>query len=1691
MYHSNTHKIFISGERRFINQRQIPTTVAEIKDKIVEVSELVSTGAKEQAEEGLRGIREGLASLKDSLEVPELEEISNNLTLLSQRAAGNSLDALREQVDATREMIAPSTDAEPNTPRANEDQEEAEETEGAEETEEKAEKEKEEEKKKKEEEGIMDKANKFAENIGGILPMAKNWSKETKRKVGYAVTLVGGAILAGILAQAFRKGTGTGSRVGIIGGVLVGGACLVGMGMYAKKLENMYAKGQEKLKKGWESAMAKKDKLIDRLTGKKREKTEENEENKERPWEDYGMTEEQYKKAEEVCKLNPLKPEEWEAELKVIFESGAGESSADFEDFYRHMKNEHERREDPDSVVRYASVDRALYNYEQNAEVGLSELWREIEKHALEVGLGTLFLSKIGALRMAWIGAVKSGKGGLALASFVGRRVGRFARNNPLVAFLMMAGTAGTAFAALKVSKKRPFAPENLPALSVACNQNKDIVMGELEGVGAEQIEQVKEYGNKVGVIGDNIAGWAAENAATLVGSIFESIPEMIGATESEIAVSRTDACLGELARQLENKQKTLVTISSVENVEMNKKLGNALIKLADFQEVQIEERCVKFSESDKPVKAFEELKKALDEVGVITEIKDGVVTWKFEDGEEALDLCIDPSIVDKEQIMERVKYINHGDEDPTYCFWLAVDRLQEVQQKAMEKGELLPFGDSKAIAMIAGNFLYFVPFEGGKLDFENLKNCMKVPLLDLPIDTVKELTGCGEDSNWSATFSTATVSTAMFSLNAGLLAKVKRFAIGGGPIAGRTRLGRLGSRVGTITPGVAQVRFGARIWQGVTDARLVRNLSWAHGRDINNLFRDLKMRPEWIVKIQNGNRNTLLRVAKKLRIDKAETIEDLETLRQTCWDRVESNIKSPHSRAFRGDDWTRGDFKQIRKDVLRTLDKNYVDEIEDVLDVSDVDVDGAARITRAESLLKQAGASDEVIGLLKRTGASDELVDALNRSPELAGELSKHLNGLSADEAADAIRRLDRLCQNASGVDDILKNNDLTDIPRLLNLSDTMADAASLSHAEHLLRQAGAVDDVIDSLKAAGVSDNMLSALNQSPDFAKALATHLGKLDDPADMVKVLSQFDVAFKNIDDVAQAHRIAKAMKNEARVLKVLAFVDEGGDMTKLFRVWSKIGKVCQAGGVAFDVFAIGYSIWEMVNTYDLIQKETDNEELRNLYYQRYVYLGAEAMIGVIGIGAVAVGGTVATPVVLATIPVSFVIYGAYEGHKWRESKTKTDKDWMDEMNAEQLIATLRSQGFSESLGQGWDQYFGGWKILRLCNPLVATEMMVTESYRWATGEREEAMKRLAEDMKNVNREQVEALVAHTTTMQIPETVRGEDGKERPLTDEEVNAYKEKLAKYVKAKTYHIMSLSKNVGEQIASGADVRELMEDAEYLGLFNANQDQLKRTAKEAKESGDTETLNTIVAMFDKDISHSERARLYKAYVERQQLEMAYAQVMMQDVLVRDEEQREAMHNVRKTMISNMINTRTNHIVLDFKVRCEEENFDSTWYTFGYDGSAKDETTMLMFAKYGKVLEEKSAKIADQLQKRVQEESKGKESTSRFKNPVDELEFEINAAVEDIEDLFLGTSPRQLYERMVDNPAQYERVQEIMEKGQEMAELQNELDNLVIANAQKKFARERELYGQIDDIKKWIETHPVVIDPAETTRRAA
>jgi len=257
---------FSSRERRLIHRAPgVERPAQVIEDKITAATQQVEQGDQEK---GAEILAEAEPFLSERLEEVERERIYNSLSALAVDVTEVKLKTLIEsmQQKVKPEEVVEEPDADADAPAEQPDEAPAPEAKpGA--AAEAADKE------KKEDKTFMDRANDFAEKVGGIVPGTSKMSQNNKRALGYAVT-IGGVLLVAWLATAFSKGKSAGARTGILAGLLVGGAALIGLKMYADKIEGMVADAQKKAKELIDGATKKADELINGAKEKKDEVVE-------------------------------------------------------------------------------------------------------------------------------------------------------------------------------------------------------------------------------------------------------------------------------------------------------------------------------------------------------------------------------------------------------------------------------------------------------------------------------------------------------------------------------------------------------------------------------------------------------------------------------------------------------------------------------------------------------------------------------------------------------------------------------------------------------------------------------------------------------------------------------------------------------------------------------------------------------------------------------------------------------------------------------------------------------------------------------------------------------------------------------------------------------------------------------------------------------------------------------------------------------------------------------------------------------------------------------------------------------------------------------------------------------------------------------------------------------------------------
>jgi len=599
-----------------------------------------------------------------------------------------------------------------------------------------------------------------------------------------------------------------------------------------------------------------------------------------------------------------------------------------------------------------------------------------------------------------------------------------------------------------------------------------------------------------------------------------------------------------------------------------------------------------------------------------------------------------------------------------------------------------------------------------------------------------------------------------------------------------------------------------------------------------------------------------------------------------------------------------------------------------------------------------------------------------------------------------------------------VLKNADSTTVSSdILARAEKLVDAAKATATAKTAAildviKFGATNEVIKLIDTVGLDPKLLSACKESPELAKTLAGRLSVVDDPA---KLLAKLNDTFSKIDDVSKMMPVVGKITNSKKATAFLKIAESGGDMSKAFSKMAKVAKVMDGLGVAGDLFVIWVTYYEIQETNKIIanlDERGSSEELRSLYMQRYAHHAAA--LGVAGTGVVAggallagAGGAIASPVLLATLPVSAVLYGAYAGHKWKEDEARSAKDFAAEDSLPDLIVDTREYDWEESIGHGWDLGMGNGEWMYHAVPTIAPTRML---YRVVSGDIINDSQDLAERIRNVDRTQVEAIVIHTTSVNVPETVMGDDGQERKLSLSEVEIIQKSLQVYVSAKVNYIMERAKSIAEPISSSADVAVLMQQSEYYALYKKELHDLYQTKESLGSSVDTDEMvkinNRLEMLKRMGTDTKEIAQNYGLYMEEKNLESMYTNYSLQKAMS-DKGTIDIVRNSMKHDIANDLMRRSGPMLMKFDVRSREENI----INWGIDGNAYDTLKIYLMSGYAEIINSRSSEITD----RAMQLMSGSDSSVVA---LELLSDKMENALSEIQNHFHARSPMQMWEDM-------------------------------------------------------------------------
>lgn len=736
---------------------------------------------------------------------------------------------------------------------------------------------------------------------------------------------------------------------------------------------------------------------------------------KDEPWKKYGIDEETFERAEETYRskilLSPSKKEEGMEEMRALF-AAAGATPEQFEKFMEDMDYKYEVRTLEEAPhIRYVRPTVALSNYQKNVEVVVSQFVQILKNNAVEAAAIAYIAHRMG-IDKALLTTTK-----LTAAQSLGvaKGIGKIGIRHPVISLVLLGGSALTL--SHLISKRKDgeyFLPENINQLLQACNENREIILGNIGDALKDEIADMQQHASNVGLIGGDYIEWVTSNVADFTSKLIHEIgPEAIGLTEQEISGQRNVACIEELQHWVSSNLAMLTTSSG--NEEEIQKHEQAIERINAFREAYERERATLFTNSNEPQQLFTELTNALRDIGIDIAIKDGIVQWKTGDMDDWLDVCVDPSISDERTFHELSERLYSGEGIATFMFEQGLQKLRQLEQEGVEKIGI-PNG-SKCLAMVMGNFVYFIELDWkqGFIDWDNVEEYGMAP-----IECITEFFDTDETwAEWGATLSAGAVTTAMFSLNAKVFTTVKRLAIGGGPLINPKHglfkknwnaFRRLGAKV---TPGIAHIDLMKNIYHGANDFTLIgkeladaRSLvqipaKWWRGRYLNTILSRAGIRPQWIPIIEHGSFNDLNAIWGKMGNRKADANVPLENFRKTVKEEVlerlnlaprrEITLKNFGSRMLRAGHG--GDAEGIYNEIVRLWDKTSASGSASGSPVRSISISAAA--PNAQSSARSAPTSNPVV---------EEQPKLKIFNPDEAAEASSEVKSVlqQADEAME-----------------------------------------------------------------------------------------------------------------------------------------------------------------------------------------------------------------------------------------------------------------------------------------------------------------------------------------------------------------------------------------------------------------------------------------------------------------------------------------------------------------------------------------------------------------------------------------------------------------------------------------------------------------------------------------------------------------
>ncbi len=1213
----------------------------------------------------------------------------------------------------------------------------------------------------------------------------------------------------------------------------------------------------------------------------------------------------------------------------------------------------------PRNGIEYQRVGTALGNYELGLESAAKAVEFWMGNHKLEVLIGSVLAVRFGILRAILRGSSSVTMKALAL----GNTLRRWAQHHPLASLFILGGTAAGTFAAYR-KLKEAYLPKNLQELAKTCVEEKDLIVGESTEIAKEKQQFLYECGSRlVGFTGD-VAAYVEKQFGSLYALMVESLSgavDSIALSNQEAIAEKQEDCTMILRLHLAAKLQDVQADQPKKNSGEVQRHEQASHDLEAYSDAMILAHCVGDSSSGEPESLFLKLQQScasLDTPISLTR-NNGIVQWETQEMEEPLDLSIDPSIRDREQAYALSNTLWHGESASSRIGGAMLQEWRESQQRNLDKiGHGHPFA-----AVLIGNILHCI-------DLDNIERYFSVPV-DLVAGMLFESDEDRKRRGFQVTLGNAAATTIMFTLSAEVVAKIKRFAVGGGAV--RFRGVRAFAR---FVPGASQVEMLNRMWRLKDEARvfgvLRSRIGLANARRALRALGKANILPQHISLIKySQDPEELIRLSRAWNAGgHPKTAIGLVRKAQQSGNTVEL---------------------QKATEKLRDALRKHV-------------VDMRLKVTKLWDPMK----SGKILGRTQ-IGAEanlifDQVADALAPPPPAAPATPKNPGGKaptspsgnpsqgprsgSTTPAGPKTQPAQtRTTGTGTAQAERIPGAGRTRSPAVSRSGTPAHELVSPEAAERFVKQHGDVGEAIeqaaanakrlDALKASDkvrgllktlpLNSNLQKALDESPEFARLLFRHLDSVDDPA---KLLRTLNASADMPENAALLGRVMQSEKGFARALKV---VEGGGDLVGTLSKTSHLIRILKGAGrvapVVIDAAVIFGTVCEMIETAAIIdqqkQKKVSPEVIR-LTEQRYYYHAAQ--LGVSGVGFVAggclivgVGSTVALPLVLVTLPVSVVLYGAYEGHKWKEAQERTAEDWQKEFDLIALLTDVRTYSFGERAGHAWE--LSNISLLTLAVPGSHVWQQGSELYKLVSGGREQQVKDLFRRIQEVDRKKIRAVVAHTTTVTIPEVVTGDDGQPRDLYPTEVKQYQQELDWYVEAKMQYILSRRQDAAHAIKSYGNITDLLEESEAAGLLAKDRPVLEKRRAELQRSTDP-AARKIAAQLGEILDETDlmkQAQLYQKYLRRKQTDELYGGLSVY-LAMQSPQQRKAQYHQVEQVIASTVLSNAKQTYVNYCMRSAEDNIKG-----GLDGDSPRIVRMYAMEQVKKLAREKGSTLTRQL----------------------------------------------------------------------------------------------------------------------------